>query len=100
MKKKNNVASESSSNQTPESSRNADLSTYKPYKRPQAFGKTVRRAMRSLPHSPCKKHHIVLTLADKVKCTVRNSEDSLQRKRTLFQLKQKQLFWISTRIVM
>lgn len=42
MKKKNNVASESSSNQTPESSCNADLSTYKPYKTTQALGKTVR----------------------------------------------------------
>ena len=66
MKKKNDVVSESSSNQTPESSSNADLSTYKPYKTPQALGKAVRQAMRSLlPHSPHKKHPIVLTLAEK-----------------------------------
>ena len=83
MKKKNDVVSESSSNQTPESSSNADLSTYIPYKTPQALGKAVRRAMRSLPHSPRKKHHIVLTLADKVGCTVRNSEDSLQKGKKL-----------------
>ena len=89
MKKKNNVASESSSNQTPESSCNADLSTYKPYKTTQALGKTVRWAMRSLPHSPCKNHHIVLTLANKVECTVRNSEDSFQRKKNSFSIETK-----------
>ena len=50
MKKKNDVVDESSSNQTPESSRNADLSTYKPFKTPQALRKAVRQAMRSLPH--------------------------------------------------
>ena len=79
MKKKNDVVSKSSSNQTPESSSNADLSTHKPCKTPQALGKAVRRAMRSLPHSTHKKHHIVLTLVEKVGCTVQNSEDGLQK---------------------
>ena len=80
MKKKNDVVSESSSNQTPfRTSSNADLSMYKPYTIPQALVKTVRQAVRSLPHSPRKKHHIVLTLADKVGCIVRNSEDGLQK---------------------
>ena len=76
MKKKNDVVSEPSSNQAPESSSNANFSTYKPYKTPQSLGKAVRQAMRSLPHSPHKKHHNVLVLAEQVGYTVRRGQYS------------------------
>jgi len=43
-----------------------------PYKRPQSFGKAVRKSMRALPSSPRKKIPVVAGLAHRVGLKIAN----------------------------
>ena len=53
---------------------------YRPYKTPQALGKAVNQAILSLPQSPPKKQHNVLTLANKVGCSSSQSPKGTHQK--------------------
>ena len=95
MSKKKNQVTAKQNNDFPRSSA-ADLD-YRHYKTLQALGKAVSWAMLSFAQSPCKKLHIVLTLANKLGCSTSQSPNEFSKRKKIFLKKQRQLFLIFMR---